>query len=93
MLRKKRKGYEKKQVEKEGVSHELGGFSTRFVFLFCVIYSTLELSEVVFFQLLSGTRNTVSLVNITPNKYTFLESLESWLVLKPQKWPVTVSRP
>ena len=56
MLRKKRKGYEKTQVVKEGVSYEPGGFQ-QVCFLFGAFYCTLELSEVVFFQLLSGTRN------------------------------------
>ena len=41
VLRKKRKEYEEKQVEKEGVSHEPGGFSTRFVF--GVLYCTLKI--------------------------------------------------
>ena len=74
-------------MEKERVSYEPGGFSTRFVFFFGVFYCTLEFSEVVFFQLLSGTKNTISLSSLTSplNMYTFLESWESWLVLETSK--------
>ena len=46
VLGKRRRGYEKKQVEKEGVSHEPGGFSTRFVFFlvyFIAYLSSLKL--------------------------------------------------
>ena len=47
VLRKRRKGYEKKQVEKEGVSHEPGGFSTSFVFF--LVYFIAHLSSLKLF--------------------------------------------
>ena len=48
--RKKRKGYEKKQVEKEGVSHELGGFSTRFAFFLVYFIAHLSSLKMCFFS-------------------------------------------
>ena len=62
---KEEEGYEKKQVEKEGVSHEPGGFSTRFVFFLVYFIAHLRSLKLCFFQLLSGTRNTISLSSLT----------------------------
>ena len=57
VLRKKRKGYEKKQEEKEGVSFEPGVFSTRFVFFFLQFVAHLSSLKLCFFAL-SATPTT-----------------------------------
>ena len=65
VLRNRRKGYEKKQVQKEGVSHEPGGLSTRFVFFLIYFIAHLSCLKLLFFQLSSGTQNTISLSSLT----------------------------
>ena len=74
----------RRSKRRKRVSYEPGGFSTRFVFF--LEYFIAHLSSLKFFFVFSGTRNNLSLssLNITPNMYTFLESWETWLVLKPQ---------
>ena len=68
VLRKSRKGYEKKQVEKEGVSHEPGGFSTSFVFfLVCFIAHLSSLKLFFFSALIRHPKHHISVIfNITP---------------------------
>ena len=63
---KEEEGAEKKQMEKEGVSYETGGFSTRFVFL--LLYFVVHLSCLTFFSsLVQHQKHHISVIfNITP---------------------------
>ena len=73
MLRNKRKGYVKKQVEKEGVNYEPGGFSTRFVFFLLFFVAHLSSLKLCFFSsdLVRHQKHHISVVILHHPQHTY----------------------